>query len=170
MQYLNYIEPQTITIFTNLFVAMVLGIMLGVERTMAHKMAGMRTYALISMGSALFVSISEIIVSKYSSLTATNALFLPAQIVVGIGFIGGGLIFVHGNTVRGLTTAAGLWVAAGIGMAAGFEMYSVAIIVTLMTLFIFTILWRIEDKIKYWVGAGKNECEIDHKTGDVTCK
>jgi putative Mg2+ transporter-C (MgtC) family protein len=168
--YLEYLDHQTIAIFTKLFVAMVLGIILGVERTMAHKMAGMRTYALISMGSALFVSISEMVVAQYSFLPATNALYLPAQIVVGIGFIGGGLIFVHGNTVKGLTTAAGLWVAAGIGMAVGFGMYSLGIFVTFMTLFIFVTLWRVEEKIKYWIGVGGDECKIDHDTGEVTCK
>ena len=170
MQYINSIDPQILAVMTKISVALVLGVILGMERTIAHKMAGMRTYALISMGSALFVGISDLIVTKFSAMPAINPLLLPAQIVVGIGFIGGGLIFVHRNTVRGLTTAAGLWVAAGIGMAIGFGMYDLGVFVTIITLFIFTILWRIEDKIKYWVGIGNNECTIDNDTGDVTCK
>lgn len=162
------IDANTIGIFIQLTIAMLLGISLGIERTVAHKNAGMRTYALISMGSALFVIISELIVLKDSFLPAINPLFLPAQILVGMGFIGGGLIFVHGDTVKGLTTAASLWVSAGIGMAVGFKLYSIAIFTTVMTLFIFKVLWRIEDQIRHFSGI-HDECMINHE-GKVTCK
>ncbi|HBM45921.1 MAG: MgtC/SapB transporter [Parcubacteria group bacterium GW2011_GWF2_38_76] len=168
MQNLNFLDPQSISILIQLLVAMLLGTILGIERTIAHKTAGMRTYALISTGAALFVIISEIIFLKYASFSAINPLLLPAQIVVGIGFIGGGLIFVHGNTVKGLTTAAGLWVMAGIGMAVGYKLYTIAIFATILTLFIFKVLWRIEDQIKHFVGTN-DECTIDHK-GEVKCK
>ena len=162
------LDANTVSIFIQLGIAMLLGLILGLERTIAHKTAGMRTYALISMGSALFVSISELVIAKSSFMPAVNPLLLPAQIVVGIGFIGGGIIFVQGDAVRGLTTAASLWVAAGIGMAVGFKFYALAIFVTLATLFIFKVLWRIEDRIKHIAGVN-DECKIDH-SGKVTCK
>ncbi|MEI6296152.1 MAG: MgtC/SapB family protein [bacterium] len=157
MDYLNLIDQQTLVVFIQLIIATFLGMMLGVERTVANKTAGMRTYALISMGSALFVIISKMASVLLINFPSVNPLYIPAQIVVGIGFIGAGLIFVHGNTVNGLTTAAGLWVAAGIGMAVGFEFYSIAIFVTILTLFIFLVLFQVEDKIKHIAGVGNNE-------------
>lgn len=162
------VDANTLSIFIQLTIAMLLGLVLGTERTIAHKTAGMRTYALISMGAALFVAISELMAVQYSFYTAINPLFLPAQIIVGIGFIGGGIIFVQGDSVRGLTTAASLWVAAGIGMAVGFKLYGIAVFVTVMTLFIFKVLWKIEDKIKHVVGVN-DDCKIDH-AGNMTCK
>jgi putative Mg2+ transporter-C (MgtC) family protein len=75
---------------------------------------------------------------------------MASQVLVGIGFIGAGLVFHSDNGMRtsGLTSAAGLWVAAGIGMACGFHLYSLAIIVALLTLIIFTILWYVEKGFK----------------------
>lgn len=168
MNYLSFIDAQFITILTQLAAATFLGMLLGVERTMAHKTAGMRTYALMGLGSALFVIISDLMSRQYVNFPGVNPLFLPAQIIVGVGFIGGGLIFVHGHSVKGLTTAAGLWVTAGIGMAIGFKLYALAVLVTFLTLFIFTVLWRIEDKIKIVSGISGNECTIDI-TGKAIC-
>jgi len=146
------LDASTINIFIQLTVAMLLGLLMGVERSVAHKTAGMRTYALISMGSALFV-----IISNLMSVNLVGSGFDPmrmaSQIIVGIGFIGGGLIVTHGATVRGLTTAAGLWVAGGIGMAVGFGLYEIAVFVTLMSIIIFTLFWRVEEEIKK-VSAG----------------
>ena len=169
MEYLNFFEPQTINIFIQLIVATTLGVVIGVERTIAHKNAGMRTYGLISLGAALFIIISREAVSMYSGFAGLNPMHIPSQVVLGIGFIGGGLIMVNGNTIRGITTAAGLWVAAGIGMAVGFELYSLACFVTFLTLFVFTILWRIEERVKMFSNSGKNECQID-EIGKVICK
>lgn len=157
MEYLSFLEPETARILLQLVVAMLLGALLGTERIVAHKTAGMRTYGLISMGAALFVIVSMLVIAHNPTLMQGNPLQIASQIVVGIGFIGGGLIFVHGNTVKGLTTASGLWVAAGIGMAVGFELYTLAILATAMTLFIFTILWYVEDKIKMMAGCEKEE-------------
>ena len=148
MEYLNSLDPQIINVFFQLTVATVLGVLIGIERTIAHKNAGMRTFGLISLGAALFVVISRITIPQYAAFAAINPLQIASQVVLGIGFIGGGLIMVTGNTVRGITTAAALWVTAGIGMAVGFELYSIAIFVTILTLFTFTVLWKIEEKIK----------------------
>jgi putative Mg2+ transporter-C (MgtC) family protein len=105
---------------------------------------------LVAMGSALFVLISQIVSAQFVNLTNFDPLRMASQILVGIGFIGAGLVF-HNNRdmkISGLTSAAGLWVAAGIGMACGFGLYSLAIISALLTLVIFTILWHVEKGFK----------------------
>ena len=144
----NIIDPGTLGILTNLGVALILGMIIGTERVWAHKTAGMRTYALVAMGSALFVLISEEIVKMYMNLPGLNPTMIVAQIIVGIGFIGTGLIFTKENKLMGLTTATGLWVSAGIGMACGFGLYSLALVATVLTLFIFIVLWFLEEKLR----------------------
>jgi len=138
--------------FIRLSVAMLLGVLLGAERITAGKTAGMRTHALVSMGSALFVIVSVLVSAEFIEKGAVNfdPLRVAAQIVTGIGFLGAGLIIFTGSKLRGLTTAAGLWVAAGIGMAAGFGYYVIAIFVTAITLLVFTLLWYVERSIKKW--------------------
>ena len=102
------------------------------------------------MGAALFIIISQIVSQYYLSIGVTNfdMLRVAAQIIVGIGFLGAGLIILKGSQITGLTTASGLWVSAGIGMAVGFGLFAVALIATLLTLFIFVILWFVEDRLK----------------------
>lgn len=102
-------------------IALVLCTLIGVERELAAKSAGLRTHTLVGLGSAAFM-----LVSKYGfdDLIGVGQVSLDpsrvaAQIVSGIGFIGGGLIFVRRDAVRGLTTAATVWTAAAVGMACG---------------------------------------------------
>ena len=135
-------------IFLQLFIAAILGGLLGLERALAGKTAGLRTFALVSMGSALFIIISEIIGGKYLGIAAFDPIRVASQIIVGIGFLGAGLIIFKESKISGLTTAAGLWVSAGIGTSVGYKLYSIALFVTILTLFIFTILWFVESKIK----------------------
>ena len=144
----HILDQSTIDIAIRLSIALLLGMIIGTERLWAHKTAGMRTYALVSMGSALFVVISSAMVDAYAHFTGMNPLMIIAQIVVGVGFLGTGLIFTKDAKLMGLTTATGLWVSAGIGMAAGFGLYSIAIIATILTLFIFIVLWFIEQQLK----------------------
>ena len=131
-----------------LLIALCLGMIIGTERVYAHKTAGMRTYALVAMGSALFVLVSSDMVKAYADFAGMNPLHIVAQIIVGVGFIGTGLIFTKDNKLMGLTTATGLWVSAGIGMACGFGLYKLAIVATLLTLFIFIVLWFLEEQLK----------------------
>ena len=141
---------ETLDILLKLFLAMLFGGLVGAERVFAHKTAGIRTYALVSMGAALFIVISQVVSNLYLSQGLTNfdMLRVAAQIVVGIGFLGAGLIILRGSRITGLTTASGLWVSAGIGMAVGFGLYGIALIATVLTLFIFVILWFVENKLK----------------------
>jgi putative Mg2+ transporter-C (MgtC) family protein len=114
-----------------LALAFSLSSLIGLEREWRQKSAGLRTHTLVGVGAALFL-----IVSKYgfSDVLGPNVVLDPsrvaAQIVTGIGFIGGGLIFVRGDAVRGLTTAAVVWITAAIGMACGAGLPILAIVVT----------------------------------------
>jgi putative Mg2+ transporter-C (MgtC) family protein len=144
----NIFDQGTLDIVLPLFIALILGMIIGTERVWAHKTAGMRTYALVSMGSALFVLVSSEMVKQYAGFSGMNPLHIVAQIIVGVGFIGTGLIFTKDNKLMGLTTATGLWVSAGIGMACGFGLYKIAIVATLLTLFIFIVLWFLEEQLK----------------------
>jgi putative Mg2+ transporter-C (MgtC) family protein len=144
----NIFDAVTVDIIIRLFVAMVLGMIIGMERVWAHKTAGMRTYALVAMGSSLFVIISNEMVKYYTGFSGLNPLMIISQIVVGVGFIGSGLIFSRESKMMGLTTATGLWVSAGIGMSAGFGLYNISIIATILTLFIFIVMWFVEEQLK----------------------
>ncbi len=101
--------------------AFLLSAIIGLEREWRRKSAGLRTYTVVGMSSALFL-----LVSKYGFTDVLHAgtvvldpSRIAAQIVSGIGFIGAGIIFVRGDTVRGLTTAASVWLTAAVGMACG---------------------------------------------------
>lgn len=135
-----------------LVVAALFGALLGVERSIAGKHAGMRTYAMVSLGSALFVVCGIIASYEMSFFSAISPLAVASSIVVGIGFIGAGLAAFRGEHPE-LTTSAGLWVAAGIGMAAGFGFETLAFFASVLSLFIFTIFLKIENKIRRRYGA-----------------
>lgn len=148
MDYINSSFLIDGVLLTKLVLAMVLGMILGIERLYAHKTASMRTYALVSMGSALFVILSVSVLAMQGNSTA-DPLRVAAQIIAAAGFFGAGIVFFKDdNKITGMTTAAGLWVSAGIGMACGFGMFGIAIASTVLTLFIFTVLWFIENRLK----------------------
>lgn len=128
-------------------VAVLLGMTLGFERIYARKDAGVRTYALVTLAATFFVVISETVGASLMS-AAFDPLRMASQIVVGVGFLGAGLIMFKDDKITNLTTASGLWVAAGIGMAVGFGLYMEAVIVTLLTLFVLSILAILERKFK----------------------
>lgn len=112
-----------------IFVAMILGMLIGNERKNRMKSAGMRTHALVALGSALIM-----VVSKYgfSDTVSGDGARLAAQVVSGVGFLGAGMIFVRHNLVSGLTTAAGVWTTAGIGLTIGAGMYFVGVFCALL--------------------------------------
>lgn len=134
-------------IILRLAIAVFLGMLVGVERILVHKEAGMKTHALVSLGSALFVIISEMIAFKYGG-SGFDPSRIASQVVVGIGFLGAGSIILQGNRLLGLTTAGGLWVMAGIGMAAGFGFFGLATIATLATLFILIVVYIFEKPLR----------------------
>lgn len=157
----NILDVATKDMIIKLSIALILGVIIGLERVWAKKTAGMRTFALVSMGSALFIIISQTIVNYYSSFGSTDPLRMASQIITGIGFIGTGVIFSKDTIQTGITTATSLWVVAGIGMAVGFGMFKLAIIATILTLFIFIALWFVETAIKKSKTYKENYIEPD---------
>jgi putative Mg2+ transporter-C (MgtC) family protein len=139
---------QNVEIIIRLAVAVGLGLAIGLERVLVHKEAGMKTHALVAMGSALFIVISELIALRYGNVAGFDPTRIASQIIVGIGFLGAGSIILQGNRLMGLTTAGGLWVTAGVGMAAGFGFYSLAVIATVLVLFILVAVYRFEQPLR----------------------
>ncbi len=139
---------QNAEIIIRLTIAVTLGICIGAERLIVHKEAGMKTHALVSLGSALFVIVSELIALSYAHLGGFDPTRIASQIIVGVGFLGAGSIMLQGSRLKGLTTAGGLWVTAGIGMAAGFGFYGLAVVTTILVLFVLIVVNKLELPIK----------------------
>lgn len=155
------LSSEYLEIFGQIALATVLGALIGIERELARKTAGMRTFALVASGSAMFSIISQLAFEGFvgSSFDPSR---IASQVVVGIGFIGAGSILSSQNKVRGLTTAAGLWVSAAIGMAVAYKLYPIAIFATFVTIFILVFLWFIERKlIKKMEGFAAHDIEED---------
>ena len=124
-----------------LLLSMVLGAMVGLERRHKGQIAGMRTFALISMGATLAMLVSIYIPEKLLGLTENgDPGRIAAQVISGIGFLGAGAIIQMKGSVRGLTTAAGMWMTASIGLAVGAGMYVVAVIASLLIILVLTLL------------------------------
>lgn len=151
---MDYLGVLSTTNISELVLALVLGLCLGLERTHAGKSAGMRTYALVAMGACLFVIIGQLVAP--AGAVSPGPLYILQGLIVGMGFIGGGTIL-HGHThnheyTSGLTTAAGLWITAAIGAAVGFGYGMLAAFAAFLTLFVFVILWFLEHFV-----TGKNK-------------
>jgi putative Mg2+ transporter-C (MgtC) family protein len=127
-----------------LVVALLLGAVIGWERELQRMPAGFRTHALVSLGSAIFTVISAYAFSGPGS----DPTRIAAQIVSGIGFLGGGAILHYGGTVRGLTTAASLWSVAGVGMAAGAGLLVLAAVSTVLVIIGLEVFQRLERVLK----------------------
>lgn len=145
---MEFFQGSDFVMFFQIFLAMVFGMVLGLERVIAGRTAGPRTYGLVSLGACLLTIISVKAGLIYPIASKADPAAIVAAIITGIGFLGAGLIIFHGSRVSGLTTAAGIWVAAAIGIAAGFKLYLLAFFATSLTLFIFTAMWRFENAIK----------------------
>jgi len=124
-----------------LLLSLLAGALLGIEREYKFKAAGIRTIALISVGSTLYTILSQHIGSM------GNQDRIASNILTGVGFIGAGVIFKNEFNVNGLTTAATIWVAAAIGMAMGNGRYDVAIATELIALFVLLLLRFVQEKI-----------------------
>lgn len=132
-----------------LFMASLLGAIIGFERDIHGRAAGLRTNLLVSLGAAVFMILSEYIALVHAD-PAINPLLradpsrIAAQIITGIGFLGAGAIIKHGLSIRGLTTAACLWISAAIGMSVGAGFYDLALITTIISIFSLVILNKFE--------------------------
>jgi putative Mg2+ transporter-C (MgtC) family protein len=122
--------------------ALLIGFLIGLEREISRKPAGLRTHMLVSMASALFTILS---LSSAFGDGAADPTRIASQIVIGIGFVGAGVIISSGGQIRGVTTAASLWITAAMGMAMGLGEYLLAVVAagfTLITLLVIGIWER----------------------------
>jgi putative Mg2+ transporter-C (MgtC) family protein len=143
-------ELLSFDIALRLIIAVILGTIIGSERELIHKTAGMRTHALVALGTALFITISEVVIARTAGLigASLNPVHIAAYVVSGIGFLGAGVIYKQEDHVSGVTSAAGLWACAGVGIACGYQLYGLAIFATILILGIFVFLWKVERLIR----------------------
>ena len=170
IEYLNsqFSLMQVLDFCGRLLLSCLLGGVIGYERSKRFKEAGIRTHVIVCTASALMM-----LVSKYGfvDFPAPGGLFtemrpadparIAAQVVTGISFLGAGVIFKNGSTVKGLTTAAGIWATAGIGLAVGAGMYWLGLFTTLLVAVIQIVMHR------FTVGADSyNTCKLRLKVRD----
>jgi putative Mg2+ transporter-C (MgtC) family protein len=150
-----------------LLVALVLGAAVGWERELQRMPAGFRTHALVGLGSATFT-----VVSAFAFVgPLTDPTRIAAQIVTGVGFLGGGAILHYRGSVRGLTTAASLWAVSAVGMAAGAGLYVIAVGGAVLVIITLELLDRVETFAEGRWGAGKvagpSDEDPDGRTEDM---
>ena len=134
---------------TRLFLALFLGGAIGIERERKNQPAGFRTHVVLCLGSALMMLTSLWMAEEFNSHTpgsprTTDPARIAAQVVSGVGFLGGGAILRMGVTIRGLTTAASLWSTSGIGLAIGAGYYYGAVLMTLLMIATLSVLSSVE--------------------------
>ena len=163
--YLN-LEPGIVEICARLGCAMLVGLIVGIEREYTHRPAGMRTHILVALGACVISVAGEMIFTRYHALGATpDPARLSAQVITGVGFLGAGTIMKEGTTVKGLTTAASLWTIACLGVASGFGYYSLALLgmaFIMITLTLFEVLQRC------LVRTGSSHANFYLETQDIT--
>ena len=140
------------TVVIRVLSALLLGFAIGLEREITNKYAGLRTNILVCIGACIFTIISiygfpEVAVISGQEYGTRDTARVAAQVVTGIGFIGGGTVLRHGANVFGLTTAATLWVSAAIGMACGAGMFGVALVATVLSILILVSVRFFEQNI-----------------------
>lgn len=160
---INSVEVNTTSAIFKLCLSMLLGSVVGLERKRKGQTAGIRTFALISMGATLAMLISIYVPQVYLGLKNGDPGRIAAQVVSGIGFLGAGAIIQMKGSVRGLTTAAGIWMVAAIGLAVGVGLYLLSIAATALILIILVPLERFEHRI----GMGSESRIIRMKVGCV---
>lgn len=144
-----------------LLLAFVCGGMIGIERLMKSKNAGIRTHIIVCVGAALTVMVSFHVSSALGF--QTDVLRLGAQVISGIGFLGVGTIIIKGHAgVMGLTTAAGLWTTSIVGLAIGAGFYEGAIIATALILVSLYVVEKIEDMLMKYKTSYELYLEIDN--------
>lgn len=136
-----------------LLVAVILGSVMGLDRSIAGKHAGMRTYALVSLGSCVFAIVGTLASYQLGGFAGTNPLQIAASVVIGIGFIGSGLAARRGEYPAELTTASGIWVVSAVGLACGYGFFIIAAVCTILSVIIFSVISKFEHFLRVRWGA-----------------
>lgn len=142
---MSFFDAQN-SLFLQLLLAAFLGAMIGLEREYQGKAAGLRTYTLVALGACLFTIVSAYGFSGVRGSQSFDPSRIASQVVVGVGFLGAGLIFLKGEAVYGLTTAAGLWISAALGVAVGAGLYSAAVFSAAIALVVLITLRALEKR------------------------
>ncbi len=133
---MDFLNLDQLFYIIRMIVASICGICIGLERKNRLKEAGVRTHCVVACASALMMIISKYCFADLpigvDGVRGADEARIAAQVVSGIGFLGAGMIFVHKNTITGLTTAAGIWATSGVGLAIGAGMYIVGIASTII--------------------------------------
>ena len=161
----NYINmaPGVGEIALRLACAMLVGIVIGLEREFTHRPAGLRTHILVALGACVASVMGEMIFLHFT--TTADPARRSAQVITGVGFLGAGTIMKEGGNVKGLTTAASVWAVACLGIAAGFGYYALAL---LGMLFIFVTLTAVEALQHRFIRSGGSEESYVVETEDVS--
>jgi putative Mg2+ transporter-C (MgtC) family protein len=146
-------------VVVRLTLSVVLSGLIGIERQVHRRSAGLRTHILVCLGSCLIMLTSLHIFDIYKNIVPLDPARIAAGVITGVGFLGAGAIMVQGQGVRGLTTAASLWTVAGIGLAVGCGFFSAAIVTTILTVVVLFFLGYIESMV-----FGKGEQNNEDKT------
>ncbi len=138
-------EVTFLSVILRIAVAFVLGGMLGMERGLKQRPAGLRTYMLVCMGACMIMLTNQYVVQVFGT---GDAVRMGAQVVSGIGFLGAGTIIVTRHSqIKGLTTAAGLWAAAAVGLATGIGFYEAAIMGALVIFITLAVLANLDERM-----------------------
>jgi len=138
-------EVTYLAVALRIFAAVIIGGLLGLERGMKNRAAGLRTYMLVCVGACIIMLTNQYI---YQSYGTGDPVRMGAQVVSGIGFLGAGTIIVtRRSQIKGLTTAAGLWSAAGVGLALGIGFYEAAVIGAVAIFTIMTLLQKMDNRM-----------------------
>lgn len=136
---MNGLSPRDLEMLMRLFVATLCGGLIGLEREIHGKVAGLRTHALVSLGSALIMLVSVDMFAAYRGMASVDPTRIAAQVVSGIGFLGAGAIIRFPTGITGLTTAASLWVVSAIGLASGAGFFRPALATTILVLVVLVL-------------------------------
>lgn len=149
----NPMELSVGVIAFRLLCALLIGVLIGIDRELTRRPAGLRTHMLVALGACVVMIIGQLLFAEYKPLGAVpDPARMAAQVVAGVGFLGAGTIMREGNSVRGLTTAASLWAVACLGMAVGGGYYALGLLGTvfmLVTLVVFDWLQKVLMKDRY---------------------
>ncbi len=141
-------------VIIRLVLSVLLGGLIGIEREMRKRSAGLRTHILVCLGATLIMLTSLYVFDIYRNIAQVDPSRIAAGVITGIGFLGAGAIIQAGDSVRGLTTAATLWIMAAIGMAVGCGFYMAASVTTLLVLLVLLVIRSIE---YYFIRQKANE-------------
>jgi putative Mg2+ transporter-C (MgtC) family protein len=155
-------ELTVVEIILRVLVSVVLGGLIGLERGMKNRPAGLRTYMLVCVGACVVMLTNQY---TYQVYQVGDPVRMGAQVISGIGFLGAGTIIVTSrNQIKGLTTAAGLWTAGGIGLAIGIGLYEVAIAASAAVFIILTVLHQLDFRVRKKAHILEAYVELDQQT------